>query len=152
MSPLFTRLRNDRGLMLARAALFLFASLSAGSAVAQPPLSLKETRALEAETQGLSEEVAYTNSVCGLSMSAAVDWPSAWTDIAALIAQCDRALGAVEASCRAGAPKAEIANLTRFVCAGDGAGPAIRGRTFRFGAARGADSFERTRVFIDGLR
>lgn len=123
-------------------------------AAAQPPLSLKETRVQAAEAESLGKEVAYTNSVCGLSMSAAVDWQSAdaWPDVADLVAQCDLALGAVETACRAGGPPPQIASLTRFVCAGDGSGPSIRARTFRFGAARGGDSFERTRVFLDGLR
>ena len=120
---------------------------------AQPPLSLKETRALEADEQSLSQQVAYTNGVCGLSMSAAIDWPSAaaWPEASELIGQCDRALGALETTCRAGAPKAEIAGLARFVCAGDGSGPSIRNRTFRFGASRGGDGFERTRAFLVAL-
>ncbi len=130
------------------------AALFSAGAEAQPPLSLKETRTQAAEADALGREVAYTNSVCGLSMTAAVDWPtaSAWPEIADLVSQCDRALGAVETLCRAGPKKPQIANLDRFVCAGDGAGPSIRGRTFRFGAAPGVDSFERTRAFLEDLR
>lgn len=143
--------RSPLALCISALILSVVAQLNAD---AQPALSLKEARAQDAQSQSLAEQVAYTNSVCGLSMSAEVDWGSAaaWPEGSGLITQCDLALGAIESSCRAGAPKADITSLSRFICAGDGSGPSIRGRTFRFGAARGADSFERTRAFIDGLR
>lgn len=121
----------------------------AGAAGAQPlTQSLRATRAQDGAEQALAGEVAYTNGVCGLSMSSAIDWPSAsdW-DGAALVGACDRALGAIEASCRGGKP-ALVAALTRFVCAGDGAGPSIRNRTFRFGAAPGGDGFDETRALL----
>lgn len=124
------------------------ALFAAGAAGAQ---SLKATRAQEADESQLSREVAYTNSVCGLDMRARIDWRSAddWPAGASLVDACDRALGAVEASCR-GKGGARIGSPSVFVCAGDGTGPSLSGGTLRYGAAPGIDSFADMRAFLGG--
>lgn len=111
--------------------------------------SLKEAREQEAIEAALARQVSYTNEVCGLQLQSDIDWPSAsgWGGDD-LVGACDRALGAVETQCRAGS-KRTVAQLTRFICAGDGAGPAFNGGVFRFGAARGADGFAQTRALLD---
>ncbi|MBY0421465.1 MAG: hypothetical protein K2Q06_04115 [Parvularculaceae bacterium] len=134
------------------ALLALIAALS-GAAAAQPRQSLREARAQDAAEQLLASQVAYTNSVCGLTMTSGIDWATVgdWPD-AALVDACDRALGAVELACRAGSRKSQIASLSRVVCAGDGSGPSLQARVFRYGAAVGVDAFEQTRAMLDALR
>jgi hypothetical protein len=123
--------------------------LATASAQAQ---SLKSLRARDAEAAALSREIAYTNSVCDSDMDAAIDWNSAadWPEGGSLAAACDSALGALEAVCRSGKGKARAQSLSRFVCAGDGAGPALRGGSFRYGASPGVNGFSETMRYLDG--
>ncbi len=118
----------------------------AGAASAQ---SLKDARAKEASEQSFAREAIYTRSVCGGALDAEIDWKSAgdW-QTGLLIAECDRALGALEAACRSGEPRAKA--VTRFICSGDGSGAELRGATLRYGAARGADAFEETQAVLGG--
>lgn len=131
-----------------RAGCFL-AALAAASAHAQ---SLKSLRAQDAEEAALARQVSYTNSVCGASMAASIDWRSAagWPEGESLAAACDGALGALEAVCRSGAGKARAQSLASFVCAGDGSGPALKGRSFRYGASPGVNGFGETKSYLDG--
>lgn len=135
--------------------LFAFAfgalALAVSPAFAQ---SLKSLRAQEAEEAALAREVAYTNAVCGSRMSSSIDWAStgdSWSDDASLVDACDSALGAVEAACRSGRARARIEAVSQFVCAGDGGGPSLHGRTLRFGATPRQAGFAEMRDFLDGL-
>lgn len=105
--------------------------------------SLRDVRAREANAAALADEAYYTRKVCGNEIRAEVDWASAgdW-QAGLLIAECDKALGALEAACRAGDSRAQ--GVTRFVCAGDGAGAQLRGSLLRYGAARRANAFAET--------
>lgn len=131
-----------------RMVLLVAAGLSAGVAQAQ---SLKAVRAQDAENARLAREIGYTNSVCGASMSARIDWRSAagWPKGESLADACDGALGAIEAACR-GKGKSRLGGLSGFVCAGDGAGPDLKGSTFRYGATPGVSGFSETRSYLDG--
>ncbi len=122
------------------AVLLIAAALLAGAADAQ---SLKDVRAREENTAALAEEAFYTRKVCDNEIRAEIDWASAgdW-QAGLLIAECDKALGALEAACRAGDQRAQ--NVTRFVCAGDGAGARLSGRSLRYGAGRGVNAFADT--------
>ncbi|MGE0408677.1 MAG: hypothetical protein AB7P23_05365 [Amphiplicatus sp.] len=124
------------------------ASLSAATfADAQ---SLKSLRVREAEEGALAREVAYTNSVCGSTMSSSIDWRTAnWPEGESIVAACDGALGALEAQCRSGAKK-NAALLTSFTCAGDSAGPSLSGGDFRYGATPGESGFSETQAFLAG--
>lgn len=124
------------------------ALLLAGPAFAQ---SLKSIRAQEAEEAALAREAAFTNSVCGTSLSARIDWRSAasWPEEASLSDACGGALSALEAVCRGGG-KARAARISTFVCAGDGSGPSLRGGTLRYGAAPGGNGFSETRALLEG--
>lgn len=138
--------------MLVRAitAICLLAAMAASmGADAQ---SLKALRARDAEEAALSREVGYTNSVCGSSMSTSIDWRSlaGWADGAGLAAACDGALSALEAACRSGRGQTRVQSLTRFVCAGDGSGPSLRGSSFRYGASPGVNGFSETKRYLDG--
>ncbi|MBB5517930.1 hypothetical protein [Amphiplicatus metriothermophilus] len=113
--------------------------------------SLKSLRAQEAEERALAAEVGYTNSVCGASIEAVIDWRSAdgWPEDESLADACDGALGALEAVCRAGGDRAR--SISTFVCAGDGAGPSLRGSVLRYGATPGGDGFGETRRFLESI-
>lgn len=116
------------------------AAAMAGGAAAQ---SLKDARARDADSAALAKEATYTREVCGAEIRAEIDWGSIgdWRS-GVLVEECDKALGALEAACRAGDPAAKA--VTRFVCAGDGAGARLSGRTLRYGAARGVNAFAET--------
>ncbi|MEL6213315.1 MAG: hypothetical protein AAFQ96_06980 [Pseudomonadota bacterium] len=133
-------------LVLLGAGFFLL--LQTGGVTAQ---SLKSIRAQQAEESALNSEVAYTNSVCGTSISASIDWSSAgsWPADESLAAACDGALGAVEAVCRASGGKARAARLTRFVCKGDGSGADLSGGELRYGASPGGNGFSETKTLLD---
>ena len=111
--------------------------------------SLKEIRAREAEESNLDREVAYTESVCGHSISASIDWRSAarWPEDVSLTSSCDGALGALEAVCRSG--NSNVRRVTRFVCAGDSSGASLRGSTLRYGASPGDNGFSSTKALLD---
>jgi hypothetical protein len=112
--------------------------------------SLRDIRAEEAENAAIAREASYTSEVCGRTISAGIDWPSAknWSGGAGLAEACDGALGAVEATCRAGRKRL----VASFVCAGDGAGPNLSGGTLRYGASRSGNSFAETKSYLDGVR
>jgi hypothetical protein len=139
---------NMRGMVFYRtfcAALFA-ALVFAGAASAQ---SLKDARAREATEKNFAREAKYTRSVCGAELDAEIDWASVgdWQK-GLLVAECDRALGALEAACRSGDERAK--SVRRFVCAGDGSGAELRGSTLRYGAARGVDAFDETQSVLGG--
>lgn len=119
-----------------------------GAAAAQ---SLKEVRAREAEEKALEREVAYTRSVCGNALSGAIDWRSAadWPQDASLAGACDGALGALEAACRKKDGKAKARRITRFICAGDGAGASLSGGALRYGARPETSGFAETKALLD---
>jgi len=54
--------------------------------------SLKELRGQESENAALNREAAYTQSVCGNSISASIDWRSAadWPEDVSIAASCVR--------------------------------------------------------------
>jgi hypothetical protein len=114
--------------------------------------SLKEIRAREAQDAALGREAAYTQSVCGNSFSASIDWRSAidWPDGVSIVASCDGALGALEAMCRNKAGRAKAQRVTRFICAGDGSGASLNGGTLRYGASPGDNGFSETKAVLDG--
>lgn len=111
--------------------------------------SLREMRAREAEERALDREAAYTESVCGISLSASIDWRSAadWPPEISLVDACDGALGALEAVCRSG--NTRVSRISGFVCAGDGAGASLRGGTLRYGASPGDNGFSETKALLD---
>lgn len=111
--------------------------------------SLKEIRARDSEESNLDREVAYTESVCGHSIRASIDWRSAanWPENVSLTSSCDGALGALEAVCRNG--NSNSRRVTRFVCAGDGSGASLRGGTLRYGASPGDNGYSSTKALLD---
>ena len=113
--------------------------------------SLREIRAQEAEQSSLDREVAYTESICEISLMAVIDWPSAadWPASSSLTNSCDGALGALEAVCRSADGKTRAKRINRFVCAGDGAGASLRGGSLRYGASPGANGFGETKALLD---
>ncbi len=121
-------------------AVLAFAISALGAAEAQ---SLRDVRAREDNAAALADEAYYTRKVCGNEIRAEIDWASAgdW-QAGLLIAECDKALGALEAACRAGDERAQ--QVTRFVCAGDGAGAELSGGALRYGAERGVNAFAET--------
>lgn len=125
------------------AAIFVFAGAAADAQ------SLKALRAEAAEEQALDREAAFTASVCGSRLDAQIDWRSAadWPDGVSLAAACDGALGAVEAVCRTDASR--VKNISRFVCAGDGAGPSLSGSTLRYGASPNGNGFSEMRSYLE---
>ena len=111
--------------------------------------SLREAREREAEEAALNTEIAYTQTVCSSSISASIDRSSLsnWPADKSLVASCDGALGAIEAICRRDGA-AKVQSIKRFVCAGDSAGPSLRGGVLRYGAAPGKNSFNETDAFL----
>jgi hypothetical protein len=127
----------------------LAAQFAGGPLFAQ---SLKTIRAQEAEEASLSREAAYTNSVCGTSIDARIDWRSVagWPENKSIADACGDALSALEAVCRSGDGRSRAAKVSSFVCAGDGSGPQLRGGTLRFGASPGGGGFSETRSLLEG--
>ena len=125
------------------------AAALAPSAMAQ---SLKSIRAQQAEQEALNSEVAYTNSICGGSITATIDWKSAanWPDGTSLADACDDALGAVEAICRGSGGKAKGAKIKSFVCKGDSSGASFSGGTLTFGATPGQNGFDAAKAYLEG--
>ena len=113
--------------------------------------SLKDIRAQQAEQKALENEVAFTNSICGGSISATINWSTVadWEDGESLAGACDDALGALEAICRGPGGKARGGKVSRFVCEGDGSGPSFSGSTLTFGAGPGVDGFAETKDYLD---
>lgn len=125
------------------ALLSALAALAASQAGAQ---SLRDLRAQGKEEAALAREAAYTSEVCDRPVSARIDWASAarWPANESLADACDGALGAVETICRAGRRDA----VHEFVCAGDGSGPSLSGKTLRYGASRGVNGYAATLATI----
>ena len=115
------------------------AAVSAAGATAQ---SLKGLRAQERENRELARQAAFTSDVCGRQIAASIDWTSAadWPAGESLVAVCDGALGAVETVCRRG----RTGIVHRFVCAGDGSGAELSGKTLRYGASPGGNGYAAT--------
>ncbi len=126
----------------------IYAASATGPAAAQ---SLREIRAREAEEQTLAREAAYTESICGISLTTSIDWRTAadWPEGVSLAGACDGALGALEAICRSGDGKSRAKRINRFVCAGDGSGAALHGGVLHYGAAPGANGFAETKALLD---
>lgn len=139
---------NRTNRVVTGAALVAFALTFLAPAMAQ---SLKEMRSQNAEDSALDREVAYTESVCGTSIGASIDWRSAasWPDGVSIVASCDGALGALEAICRTKDGKSRAQRITRFVCAGDGSGASLHGGTLRYGASPGDNGFSETKALLD---
>jgi hypothetical protein len=119
--------------------LTLAACLSAATASAQ---SLKDLRARERENRELASQAAFTSEVCGRPIAASIDWSTAedWPAGESIAAVCDGALGAVETICRRGSTNV----VHRFVCAGDGSGADLSGKTLRYGASPGGNGYAQT--------
>jgi len=127
------------------------ACLGAAMMSAAGAQSLRELRAREADDQALQREIAYTRSVCESRLSGSINWRSAdgWPEGRSLTAACDGALGALEAVCRSDEGKLRARRVTRFVCAGDGAGASLSGGTLRYGASPRGGGFSETKALLD---
>ena len=121
---------------------------AASAAAAQ---SLKSIRAQQAEQRALQSEVAYTNSVCGTSISASIAWSTAqnWPEDESLAKACDGALSAIEALCRSADGKRRVSRITSFTCKGDGSGPSLSGGELSYGAGDGGGAFGETQDYLD---
>jgi hypothetical protein len=131
-------------------ACLLAAGAAAPAAQDFPGLSLRDQREQDDSARRLADEVAYTSSVCGVTIASSIDRRSLrnWPAFADVVSACDGALGAVEASCRAGRT-----NLVReFVCAGDGSGAKLKAGVLRYGAAPTSDGFAQTKPVLDAAR
>jgi len=119
--------------------LVLAALVSAASASAQ---SLRDLRARERENRELARQAAFTSEVCGRTIAATIDWSTAedWPARESIAEVCDGALGAVETICRRGRTNV----VHRFLCAGDGAGAELSGKTLRYGASPGGNGYAQT--------
>ena len=108
--------------------------------------SLRDLRAQDAEDAALAREAAYTSKICGRTISSRIDWQSAraWPAGESLADACDGALGAIETICRAG--RKDV--VRDFVCAGDGAGAQLSGKTLRYGASPGSNGYAATLATI----
>lgn len=135
---------NDCGMRQVFAALALIGTIAGGSASGQ---SLRDLRAQDSENAALAREAAYTAEMCEAPIAASIDWSSArnWPADRSLASACDTALGAIETACRAG--KRNL--VDRFVCAGDGSGASLSGKTLRYGASPGASGFAETKALLD---
>jgi hypothetical protein len=128
--------------MVKGSSLLLVSVVAAVSAATASAQSLKDIRAQERENRELARQAAFTSEVCGRTIAASIDWSSAaaWPAGESLAAVCDGALGAVETICRRG--KTTVVN--RFVCAGDGSGAELSGKTLRYGATPGDNGYAQT--------
>lgn len=119
--------------------LVLAALLSAAGASAQ---SLKDLRARERDNRELARQAAFTSEVCGRTIAATIDWSTAedWPARESIAEVCDGALGAVETICRRGRTNV----VHRFICAGDGSGAELSGKTLRYGASPGGNGYAQT--------
>lgn len=126
--------------------------LTASSPATLAAQSLKSIRAQEAEEQTLDSEIEFTNSVCGTSISATINWRSAsdWPEEDSLADACDDALGALEAICRAPGGQSKASSISSFLCEGDGSGPSLSGGTLSYGASPGESGFADTKDYLEG--
>lgn len=125
------------------AALAATGACAIGAAAAQ---SLRDLRAQDAEDRALDREASYTSEVCGRPIDAGIDWSSVrdWPPRESVAKSCDGALSAVETICRAGRKNV----VHRFVCAGDGSGASLSGKTLRYGASPGSNGYASTLAAI----
>lgn len=124
-----------------------FAALAAALlSAADGAQSLRDLRAQDADERALAREAAYTSEICGRPIPASIDWSSVrdWPAGESIVDACDGALGAVETICRAGRKNV----VQQFVCAGDGSGPSLSGKTLRYGAAPGGNGYAATLATI----
>lgn len=119
------------------------AALVPGSVSAQ---SLRDLRAQETEERVLQREVSYTSDVCRRPITASINWSSmkTWPPRESIAGACDGALAAVETICRAGRRNV----VHHFVCAGDGSGAALSGKTLRYGASPYGNGYAATLAII----
>lgn len=130
---------------------FLFAAAFALCLVTEAAFaqSLRDARARDAAETALAEQAVYTGKVCSADIQTAVEWTEgALMSADALIADCDKSLGAVEAVCRGG----RKAPVDRFICASDGRGAVLKGRTLRYGAGPDRDPFAETQAVLSTSR
>ncbi len=132
--------------MAKRSFFILFALAGALCAPASSAQSLKDLRNQERLNAELASEAAFTGEVCGRTIAASIDWSSAatWPAGEDLVDACDSALGAVETICRNGRTNV----VHRFVCAGDGSGADLSGKTLRYGASPGGNGYAATLATI----
>jgi len=124
-----------------------FAALAAALfSAADGAQSLRDLRAQDADARALAREAAYTSEICGRPIPASIDWSSVrdWPAGESIVDACDGALGAVETICRAGRKNV----VHQFVCAGDGSGPSLSGKTLRYGASPGENGYAATLATI----
>jgi gas vesicle protein len=126
-------------LLIAAASLALIGAPASGQ-------SLRDLRAQDADEADLAREAAYASKVCGRTISSRIDWQSArgWPAGESLADACDGALGAVETICRAG--RKDV--VRDFVCAGDGSGAQLSGKSLRYGALPGSNGYAATLATI----
>ncbi len=126
--------------------LFLAVAIAAALTTSASGQSLRDLRAREKENAELARQAAFTSETCGRPINASIDWAASaeWPASESLASACDSALGAVETICRAGRTNV----VERFVCAGDGAGPDLSGKTLRFGAAPDGNGYAATLATI----
>jgi len=131
---------------MAKGGLLIFCALAVALPAAAAAQSLRDLRARERENAEILRQAAFTSEVCGRTISASIDWTSAanWPAHESLAAACDGALGAVETICRKGRRNV----VHRFVCAGDGSGADLSGKTLRYGAEPGANGYAKTLATI----
>lgn len=112
--------------------------------------SLRDLRAQQSDNDALAREAAYTSEVCKRSIPARIDWSSTrdWPSGSNLVAACDGALSAVEATCRSG----RSAVVRQFVCAGDGSGASLSGGVLRYGAGPDGDGFSDTKALLEAVK
>ncbi len=137
---------------LGAAAILSWASASAYEPKKEAEQSLKTIRAQNAAEVALQSQIGYTNSVCGGSIKASINWSrvKGWPEDDDLAAACDNALGALEAICRAPDGKTRAASVKQFVCGGDSAGPSFSGGVLYFGATPGVRDFSGVKAYLDG--
>lgn len=135
-----------RFILIALIALVALAAAFAPAPAIAGAQSLRDLRAQDADDRSLDRQAAYTSDVCDRPISASIDWASAknWPARESLVDACDGALGAVETICRAGRKNV----VHQFVCAGDGSGPSLSGKTLRYGAAPGGNGYAATLATI----
>ncbi len=113
--------------------------------------SLSALRAQEAEEAALAKEAQYTSSLCRMPLATSIDWRTVahWPDNVSLSQTCDGALGAIELLCKSPDGRIRAKRINRFVCAGDGSGPSLKGGTLRYGASPDDNGFAETKAYLE---
>lgn len=132
-------------------ALSLAAISAAALSLAHAQDSLSDLRARQEEERKLADEASYTGNVCGMRLSARIDWgrTRSWPEGTSIADACDTALGAVETICRAGDAQKVSGKISSFSCSGDGSGPSLSGSTLYFGASPHGNGFSATRAYLE---